>query len=80
MKKKEEEKKKPDFEVACTICQEDFEDGNNVLQLECGKTHLFHFSWLKEWMRFKFICPTWRMNLQVLYKDKVKVENNKDFK
>ena len=63
-----EVKKNQDFAVAWTICQEDFEEGQNVLQLEWGKTHLFHFTCLKEWMKFKFIWPTWRMNLQVMYR------------
>lgn len=59
--------------VAWTICQEDFEEDQNVLQLECGKTHIFHFSWLKEWMTFKFVWPSWRTNLQTLYQEKIKL-------
>lgn len=64
--------------VAWTICQEDFEEAQNVLQLDCGKTHIFHFSWLKEWMKFKFVWPSWRTNLQTLYQEKIKLNTSEE--
>ena len=68
----------PNFGIAWTIWQEDFEEGQNVLQLDCGKTHIFHFSWLKEWMKFKFVWPSCRMSLQTLYLEKLKNNSNEE--
>mmetsp|Transcript_34505 Transcript_34505/g.34149 ORF Transcript_34505/g.34149 Transcript_34505/m.34149 type:complete len:156 (+) Transcript_34505:714-1181(+) len=50
--------KKIDRGILCTICQDDLEENDVVLQLDCGKTHLLHFGCLKEWLSFKFECPT----------------------
>ncbi|CAI2364420.1 unnamed protein product [Moneuplotes crassus] len=70
--------KKIDRGIVCTICQDDIEENDTVLQLECGRTHLLHFGCLKEWLTIKFECPTCRTNLLVLYKDKIREEAAKN--
>lgn len=39
----------------CCICQEDYNDGEDVGTLECG--HEFHVGCLKRWLTVKNICP-----------------------
>ena len=66
--------KKIDRGILCSICQDDLEQNQSVLQLDWGKTHLLHFNCFKEWVKFKFECPTCRTNLVNLYKDKLQIE------
>ena len=63
--------KKIDRGIVWTICQDDISQGNIVLQLEWGRTHLLHFGCLKEWIRFKLEWPSWRTDLQKLYQEKI---------
>jgi len=41
--------------TTCMICQEDFENGVQVPNIECG--HLFHQNCLGEWVKQKPTCP-----------------------
>ncbi|QCD83271.1 E3 ubiquitin-protein ligase [Vigna unguiculata] len=39
----------------CSICQEEFGDGENVGSVDCG--HEFHSACIKQWLMQKNICP-----------------------
>ncbi|CAK9135344.1 unnamed protein product [Ilex paraguariensis] len=39
----------------CCICQEEYNDGDDLGMLECG--HDFHSSCIKQWLRHKNLCP-----------------------
>jgi hypothetical protein len=41
-KKKENIKKPEETGIICTICQMDFEENQVVIELDCGKIHIFH--------------------------------------
>ena len=38
---------------------------------EAYTKHTFHWEWLKEWLKVKFICPICRTNINDLYSEKV---------
>lgn len=42
----------------CTICLEDFDDGEYVRSLGCG--HVFHKECVDMWLRRNFVCPICR--------------------
>jgi len=63
--------KKIDRGIVCTICQDDLNENDIVLQLDWGNTHMLHFGWFREWISFKLEWPSWRTNLQKLYKPKI---------
>ncbi|KAJ8764404.1 hypothetical protein K2173_006144 [Erythroxylum novogranatense] len=42
-------------EEPCSICQEEFADGDNASKLACG--HPFHFDCIKQWLVQKNACP-----------------------
>ncbi|OIS97047.1 putative e3 ubiquitin-protein ligase rhg1a [Nicotiana attenuata] len=39
----------------CCICQEEYNDGEDLGTLECG--HDFHRDCIKQWLKHKNICP-----------------------
>ncbi|TNV72468.1 hypothetical protein FGO68_gene1360 [Halteria grandinella] len=43
---------------ACTICQQEFKDSENVSNLSCN--HLFHSQCVRKWLEQKSICPVCR--------------------
>lgn len=44
----------------CSICLVKFELGNNVVELQCDKSHIFHKSCLSEWTKQSYTCPVCR--------------------
>uniref|UniRef100_A0A7N0ZQY1 RING-type E3 ubiquitin transferase n=1 Tax=Kalanchoe fedtschenkoi TaxID=63787 RepID=A0A7N0ZQY1_KALFE len=44
----------PDVEPCC-VCQEEFEDGEDLGKLDCG--HDFHVHCIKQWLMLKNLCP-----------------------
>ena len=48
----------------CAVCQSEFAKEENVSTLECN--HLFHFTCIEEWGRYKPECPTCRRDIPVL--------------
>jgi len=66
-KKKENIKKPEETGIICTICQMDFEENQVVIELDCGKIHIFHGEWLKEWFKVKMMWPTCRKDINELY-------------
>ncbi|KMZ59662.1 hypothetical protein ZOSMA_157G00300 [Zostera marina] len=47
-----------DKNVLCSICQESFEDDENVGRLDYD--HEFHFSCIKSWLIIQNKCPNCR--------------------
>ncbi|KAJ7944437.1 E3 ubiquitin-protein ligase MBR2-like [Quillaja saponaria] len=43
----------------CCICQEEYVDGEDLGNLDCG--HNFHFSCIKQWLVLKNTCPICKM-------------------
>lgn len=72
---KVDETKKPaivqDNNIICTICQMEFEEGETIIDLDCGKIHLFHGACLKEWFQVKISCPTCRADVKEMYKGRI---------
>ena len=42
-------------QMLCSICLDDFEDGEQVRELRCN--HIFHVQCIDEWLRTKDVCP-----------------------
>ena len=42
-------------QMLCSICLDDFEDGEQVRELRCH--HIFHVQCVDEWLRTKDACP-----------------------
>ncbi|GAV73906.1 zf-RING_2 domain-containing protein [Cephalotus follicularis] len=40
---------------SCSICQEDYEEEDELGTLDCG--HSFHIACIEQWLRCKNICP-----------------------
>ncbi|XP_015574393.1 E3 ubiquitin-protein ligase MBR2 isoform X1 [Ricinus communis] len=43
----------------CSICQEEYVDGDDLGTLDCG--HVFHTNCIKQWLVLKNICPICKM-------------------
>lgn len=54
------EKNKLSMNHDCSICITKFELGNNVVQLKCDKTHIFHKGCLTQWTAQSYTCPICR--------------------
>jgi hypothetical protein len=50
---------------ACSICLDDFYDGENVFQLTCNKIHVFHKNCIISWYRGHETCPICRTKAQI---------------
>lgn len=49
-------------EKDCTICQENYKDGEEIVTLPCG--HLFHKECIWPWLLRHATCPTCRFQLE----------------
>ena len=47
----------------CTICLEDFEDGEEVTVMPCGRGHEFHPACITRWLGKSNMCPLCRHQL-----------------
>ncbi len=52
---KREFNKELDSEYGCMICQENFEEGDELAELACQ--HKFHYNCLDEWIKRRTVCP-----------------------
>ncbi|XP_064391295.1 E3 ubiquitin-protein ligase RNF126-B-like [Halichondria panicea] len=50
-----------EFCKSCSVCKEDFPNGENLLQLPC--THLYHKDCILPWLKLHDTCPTCRFHL-----------------
>ena len=50
-------------EKLCTICIEDFEEGNSCIKLKCG--HIFHENCISDWVKYNPQCPVCRVEIKV---------------
>ncbi|CAI2377906.1 unnamed protein product [Moneuplotes crassus] len=41
----------------CTICLEGFKEGDNIINLPCHSTHIFHAQCIADWVRINNNCP-----------------------
>ena len=63
LKKNTKEYKKDGKEnESCSICLEDFKegDGKPIAELNCNSNHIFHLDCLSEWVKTKDVCPMCR--------------------
>ncbi|CAI2377738.1 unnamed protein product [Moneuplotes crassus] len=42
---------------SCTICLDDFKQGDNIINLPCHKTHIFHSQCIADWVKENNNCP-----------------------
>jgi len=54
------EKNKLTMSHECSICLTAFELGNNVVELKCDKSHIFHKTCLSTWTMQAYTCPVCR--------------------
>ena len=47
---------------ACCVCLEEFQKGQEVVELHCGKGHIFHIDCLEDWARRNKTCPLCRQD------------------
>jgi len=47
----------------CIICLESFTETDRVVQLKCFKTHIFHETCIKEWIKTSRLCPDCRKKI-----------------
>mmetsp|Transcript_41220 Transcript_41220/g.47477 ORF Transcript_41220/g.47477 Transcript_41220/m.47477 type:complete len:148 (-) Transcript_41220:13-456(-) len=52
--------KDQDQNNACCVCLEEFNKGEEVIELHCGKGHIFHPDCLEDWARRNKSCPLCR--------------------
>ena len=52
-----------EMKLMCAICLDNFNIGDEICQLECHCTHIFHHSCMVEWAKTKSICPTCRTRI-----------------
>ena len=50
----------------CTICLDDFTDGNIICILSCYRDHIFHEKCMIEWLWRNPICPICRAPAELL--------------
>ena len=46
-----------DSNKQCTICFENYAEGEEVVTLPCDTRHMFHDNCIKEWLKQKDTCP-----------------------
>lgn len=61
-KEKSQKQKEVDKEI-CPICQVDFEDKDEVIELKCSQNHIFHEACIKDWLVLKQDCPLCRKEI-----------------
>jgi hypothetical protein len=49
--------------LACSICQDDFEDNNTVITLDCN--HVLHEKCISEWGKYKPECPNCKTPIKI---------------
>ena len=55
----------------CAICYEDFKDSDEIVQLPCASTHIYHYACLDNWIEFaqkrneEPNCPLCRSHIQL---------------
>jgi hypothetical protein len=54
-------------EETWTIWLDLFVEGEDVVQLQWSKEHIFHPGWIKGWGERNTTCPIWRMNFVTMY-------------
>ena len=54
---------------ACMICQESFQDEDQVALLEC--VHVLHFTCLEQWIKRKSVCPFCEADIPYTVKEEV---------
>lgn len=54
---------KEDEEHSCSICMNNFSEGENKSVLECS--HMFHYECIQEWGKHKQECPLCRSEIDV---------------
>lgn len=55
----------PDDNYRCTICFDDYREGNRIKFLPCN--HHFHVECIDEWFNVKDSCPLCKKNVNLLY-------------
>ena len=52
-------------EPTCTICYDDFKQGDKVTQLKCNEAHIYHTDCIIEWIsRGENTCPLCRAPIE----------------
>jgi len=53
----------PDPDPRCAICLSELEEGQEVIEMPCDKTHVFHGDCVVGWLRTSQNCPLCRSNV-----------------
>ena len=46
--------------VSCSVWLDEFNKGDEVIELHCGKSHIFHPNCIEDWAMRNKSCPLWR--------------------
>lgn len=49
--------------IGCSICLEEFEDGDEVSVMPCSRAHEFHQNCIAKWLGMRNTCPLCRRGL-----------------
>ena len=56
-------KKENEISDECPICLIEYREGDEILELNCNKYHLFHSNCIKNWVKISKICPLCKAQL-----------------
>ena len=49
---------------SCVICLDELHNDQEVCQLSCHKSHVFHFKCMEEWVKNSNLCPNCRSMIE----------------
>jgi hypothetical protein len=58
--------------IYCSVCLEEFVKGEEVIELHCGKGHIFHPNCIHDWAQRNKSCPLWRKDFVSLAREEEK--------
>ena len=62
---------------AWCVCLEEFQKGEQIVELHCGKGHIFHPHWIEGWAKRNKSCPLWRTDFVELARKEQADRHNK---
>ena len=48
----------------CSVCLEEFERGEQIIQLRCNSMHIFHLECIQSWAQRNRTCPLCRSDIR----------------
>jgi hypothetical protein len=63
--------------IYCSVCLEEFKKGEEVIELHCGKGHIFHPKCIEDWAQRNKSCPLCRTDFITLAREEEKQDKEK---